>query len=100
MKRGKVAAKSIKSLLKTEAGGRWKTSNSNFPRLSPLCGEKKLRFWFLSGFFFNFDKRFLWSSAGGGNDVTSEADGGGNTETSSEDEAGERLTFYLFFLKI
>lgn len=52
MKRGKVAAKSIKSLLKTEAGGRWKTSNSNFPRLSPLCGEKKLRFWFLSGFFF------------------------------------------------
>lgn len=51
-------------------------------------------------FFFNFDKRFLWSSAGGGNDVTSEADGGGNTETSSEDEAGERLTFYLFFLKI
>lgn len=40
---------------------------------------------------------FLWSSASGGNDVTSEADGGGNTETSSEDEAGERLTFFCFF---
>lgn len=90
MKRGKVAAKSIKSLLKTEAGGRWKTSNSNFPRLSPLCGKKTqilVSFW---GF-------FLWSSASGGNDVTSEADGGGNTETSSEDEAGERLTFFCFF---
>ena len=98
MKRGKVAAKSIKSLLKSEVGGRWKTSNSNFPRLSPLCGEKKLRFWFLSMFFFlNFDKRFLWSSAGGGNDATSEADGSGNTETSGEDGGGERPTCFNYF---
>ena len=53
MKRGKVAAKSIKSLLKSEAGGRWKTSNSNFPRLSPLCGEKKNSdFGFFPCFFF------------------------------------------------
>lgn len=52
MKRGKVAAKSIKSLLKTEAGGRWKTSNSNFPRLSPLCGKKNSDSGFFLGFFF------------------------------------------------
>lgn len=51
MKRGKVAAKSIKSLLKTEAGGRWKTSNSNFPRLSPLCGKKNSDSGFFLGFF-------------------------------------------------
>lgn len=69
--------------------------------ISPDChhyvGKKNSDSGFFLGFFFNFDKRFLWSSAGGGNDVTSEADGGGNTETSSEDEAGERLTFFCFF---